>query len=222
MKKYLLILILCSVFGCGKEENKTETKYVPPQVNNPVKQELPPLPTPDELQLDSIDHVIISSAVSQYLFPPEEFRNRAHFFSPRGAAPKLDAEVVLVDSTKFNPPPKSVMERHNRLDPTDAYMTERLTALNQPGYRIDSNRIFSELIVNVMPIETLKKKGVLQKAYSTFPGGVIYVSKPSRNFDKNRAVVYFRVTGKGGTKEGLIWLRSETPVWNAYDIVKYE
>jgi hypothetical protein len=220
MKKYLLLLLLCFVFGC-KEENKTDTKYVPPQVNNPVKQELPPVPTPDELQLDSIDHVIISSAVSQYLFPPEEFRNRAHFFIPKGAKPKLNAEVIMADSTEFNPPPQSVRDRHNRLDPTDAYMTERLTALNQPGYRIDSNRIFSELVVSVKSMEILKKKGMLQKAYSSFPGGVIYVSKPSRNFDKNRAVVYFRVTGKGGTKEGLIWLRNETPVWYAYDIVKY-
>ncbi len=214
MIKYIIVGLLVITLisqGCKKtvEENKTGNtmEYIPPANTN--------------LPLDSTDYLVISSAISQYLYPPAEFKQRAHIFAPAGA-PNLSAQVFMADSTKFNPPPKNVTDTHRRLDPTDSAMNQWLITVNQNGYSIEGTRLFSELTVNVKPETNIKENsGELKKIYSAFPNGVMYVSKPAYSDKKMRAVVYFRVSGKGNDKEGLIWLRNASPVWSAYDIVKY-
>lgn len=216
MNKYIIIsLILLSVVvsGCKKEEVKQENK--PPAVENQ-----PPANT--NLPLDSTDYTVISSAISQFLYPPAEFMGRADFFAPPGSTPNLNAKVIISDSTKFSAPPQSVTDKHKRLDPTDTNLTQWLISVNQNGYNIDSTRMFSELILSIKSDEFMRKnKSDLKKIYEAFPNGVVYLSKPAYSDNKMRAVVYFKVSGKASKKEGLIWLRSEKPVWSVYDIVKY-
>lgn len=216
MLRNILVCAMMIVFlsACGKKEE------IKPVNNNLPVENLPPANT--DLPLDSTDYTVISSAISQYLYPPVEFKGRAEFFTTPGSAPNLSAEIVILDSTKFNPPQKSVLDKHRRIDPSDSTWAYWLSAVNQTGYSIDSTRIFSELVVKVRSAGYLKEnKNAVNKIYSSFPNGVIYVSKPAYSNDKKRALVYFRVSGKTGDKEGLIWLHAGKPVWNMYDIVKY-
>lgn len=216
----MLRIILCTfiiavtAIGCGKKED------VKPEGKMEVTENLPPANT--NLPLDSTDYTVISSAVSQYLYPPVEFKGRAEFFTTPGAAPDLSAEIIMLDSTKLTPPAKKVFDIHASVDPTDSLWNYWLAKVNEIAYLVDSTHIFSELRIKVKSEQYLKKnRNVLNKVYSSIPNGVLYVSKPAYSNDKKRAVVYFRVSGKSGDKEGLIWLHYGNPVWSMYDIVKY-
>ncbi len=194
--KHLVTIILFGllIIGCKlQNDNLTDTKN----------------------ELDSIDYIVISSAIEQYFYHPLTLSHRfeSSFDSLAGIDRTLKREdikmLLIKDSTiqYEDSITQYVHQSHNEIDSSDKILTERIVELNKQKCKIDNSKItsFKTKMVSKDQLEELLDSIIyygydkLYKNYHT-AYGIITISRPTFTDDKDKAIIYIGLNK--GPKEG--------------------
>jgi hypothetical protein len=188
--------------------------------------------------LDSLDYVVISEAIYQYLILPPSLGHRFQDYNSTALTKRIAGikSFVLVDSTsliKWDTPAENretienyIIKEHNEKDSTDTSWIKDILIKNEKVGFIDSTNL-KYIHYKVVPTEKIRKIFSTERGWRTFwnkyngPSLLINVSIPSYNGSRDRAMIYvdYSSSGKSGVG-GYLWLKNEKGKWIAYDLVE--
>jgi hypothetical protein len=192
-------------------------------------------PTNSNYELDSLDYVVISSAIEQYFFHPNTLSHRfqSSFDSLAGidrAIKREDIKMLLIEDSTINyldSVSQYVHREHNVIDGSDSSLTEKIVEVNQNRFKIDNSKIttFETRLISNNEIRTLLDSIIYygaDKLYKKYPTafGIISCSKPAFNTNKDRAIIYLSFYNDPDSGHGdFLWLKKVDSKWIVYDLV---
>jgi len=209
-----LFVILIGLFGCYHKDAPSKKS---------------------DYELDSLDYIVISSAIEQYFFHPNTLLHRfeCSFDSLAGldrAIKREDIkELLIIDSTinYADSISKFVIKEHIKIDSSDIQLTEKIIELNSKRYEIDNSKItsFKTQLISPSELKILLDSMFYfgyDKLYDKYPDtyGIISLSKPAFNKDMNKAIIFISLNkGPKYGHGGYLWLKKLNNRWIAYDLV---
>ncbi len=186
-------------------------------------------------KIDSLDYVVISSAIEQFFFHPQTLSHRFHslFDSIAGVDRALKREeikmLLIADSTTQYEDSISqyIHQKHNEIDTSDNFLTEKIIGINDQKFGIDNHSIssFQTKLITHDEINMLRDSIVhfgyekLYQKYST-AYGLITISRPAFTDNKDKAIIYIGLNKEPKSGQGAyLWLKKINDKWIAYDLV---
>jgi hypothetical protein len=178
--------------------------------------------------LDSLDYLVMSEAIYQYLIIPPSIGHRYYDFRPTTLKDRIKGikSFVLLDQTRLDDSiDKYVIDAHKEIDSTDNNWIYNIAIRNLKTSQIDSSAL-RILHYRTATESSIKSLISLEYGYSKFmeyygePSILMSVSIPGFNDNKDRAMIFvsWSSSSKSG-QGGLIWLKKKKGKWVSYDLV---
>jgi hypothetical protein len=222
MNSKMILLAACVIFmSCVGHESSKKQNIANVKSDTLVAQTI--------TGLDSLDYLIISEAVYQYITVPTSLGHRFHNYKPE-AFSKRESEIksfVLVDSTcKPLKIDNQVIKKHKQIDSTDIDWMNAIETENAQSFKLDS-ALLQYIHYKLVPSSSVQNLILHKIGWKKFeqqygkPSWLIRVSVPAYNKQKDRAIVYvdYGSSNRCGAG-GFVWLKKENNKWIAYDLVE--
>jgi len=186
-------------------------------------------------ELDSLDYVVISYAIDQYIFHPKTLSHR--FENTNDPSTEIDehfkSEIIkillIMDSTYLHLDTISqyVINSHSEIDTSDNTLINKIIEVNNRRFKIDNSKItsFKTQLISFNEITAFFDSTAYYgyvKLYEKYPTayGIVDISKPAFNDNMDKAIIYLSLSkGPDSAKGDLLWLRKINDKWIVYDLV---
>jgi hypothetical protein len=184
--------------------------------------------------LDSLDYVVISEGIYQFLTLPKTLSHSLYKYRHRSEHKRIGhfKSFVLIDSTfLFDPIDDYIINKHCKKDCSDSIWIRSLNVNIDFQSKLDIAPL-KHLRYSLLPLTKMKEIFIngdearingWSDFYKTYgdPSLIIKTSIPSFNEVKDRAMLYVDAgSGPLQGRGGIIWLKIINGKWTAYDLVE--